>query len=363
MVHNTSNHKQDSLPTLVTTSKDTSSMIPGNVPHVPSMMGLLTNKSAASMRPLFLLFALSSQVQAWIPPKPGSGVIWEPVVAMRQRLGLEFNFTPALLHPETCRYLTVEECQAADENLIDHAKHHRALQEVRRTNPNLGSFKVLVLLIVFGDHVDRPRIAKADVENMWKTLVPEWFDVNSHGLYDIDPVVTEWVVTDNTEKYYSFGKRGVVPDFQKAAWPALDALDKRSDWDWSIFDLDKDGKLDSVMITHSGYGAESMGADEHGTDYMNRIWAHAFSSSTASAAWTSQDGSVQLNGYTVASAFEGVTGAVPATIGLTVHEYMHTFGLPVSAMQLVERLLLHVGRAHAFSSLAILGFVRYNQSG
>jgi hypothetical protein len=314
---------------------------------------LVKSKSATFILPLVLLLALSSQVHAWIPPKPGSNVIWEPVVAMRQRLGLEFNFTPALLHPEICRYLTVEECQEADESMIDHAKHHRALQETRgKENPSLGSIKVLVILIVFGDHVNRPRIPKAEVENTWKTLVPEWFDANSHGQYDIDAVVTEWVVTDNTEKYYSFGKRGVVPDFQKAAWPALDALDKRSDWDWSIFDMDKDGKLDSVMITHSGYGAESMGVDEHGTDYMNRIWAHAFASSNAGSTWTSQDGSVQLNGYTVASALEGESGTTPATIGLTVHEYMHTFGLPVSAMELVERRLLHFSLvAHSFSAL------------
>jgi hypothetical protein len=293
--------------------------------------------NAASMLPLVLLFPLLSQVQAWIPPKHGSDIAWEPVVAMRQRLGLEYNFTPALLHPETCRYLTVEECQTVDKNLIKHSKHHRELQQSSKNNPNLGSFKVLVLLVVFGDHVNRPRIPKEEVENMWKTLVPEWLDVNSHGKYDIDAVVTEWVVTDNTEKYYSFGKRGVVPDFQKAAWPALNALDNRDDWDWSIFDLDSNGEIDSVVITHSGYGAETMAPDQYGAEYENRIWAHAFASSSGDSTWTSKDGSVQLNGYTVASAFEGDKDVIPATIGLTVHEYMHTFGLPVSLVQRLKR--------------------------
>lgn len=134
------------------------------------------------------------------------------------------------------------------------------------------------------------------------------------------------VVTDNTETYYSFGKTGVVPDFQKAAWPALDALDNTPGWDWSMFDRNEDTKLDSVVITHSGYGAETTTTDVYGTGYKNRIWAHAFAQSVES--WSSKDGSVTLNGYTVASAFENDSGVTPATIGLTVHEYMHTFDVP-----------------------------------
>ena len=127
--------------------------------------------------------------------------------------------------------------------------------------------------MVFEDHTDRPLIDKADVELMWSTLVPEWFDVNSHGNYDIEPVVTNWVVSDNTEKYYSFDRSGIVPDLQKAAWPALDALDNTEGWDWSIFDLDADGKLDSVVITHSGYGAETVTDDQYDRPYTQRIWA------------------------------------------------------------------------------------------
>ena len=58
------------------------------------------------------------------------------------------------------------------------------------------------------------------------------------------------VITDRTERYYSFGKAGLTPEFQGAAWPALDALDNTPGWDWSVFDLDNDNKLDSVVITH-----------------------------------------------------------------------------------------------------------------
>ena len=83
--------------------------------------------------------------------------------------------------------------------------------------------------------------------------------------------------------------------------------------------MDGNGELDSVVIIHSGYGAESLEDDCFGTAYTDRIWAHAFSTSFSSDTWQSKDGSVRLNGYTVASAFEGDCGTEPGKIGLTVH--------------------------------------------
>lgn len=280
------------------------------------------------------------QVHAWIPPRPGTEVAdqWESVGAMRQRLGIAFNYTPSLLHPEICRHMTEDECRQGDQDLKTHSRRHRALQQqqqlsqsqqtpnVRGHNPNLGTFKVLVLLVQFSDHTGRPMIDKTDVELMWNTLIPEWFDENSHGNYEIEAVVVDWVVSDNTEQYYSFDRSGITVDFQKAAYPALDALDNTEGWDWSIFDVDQDGRLDSVVITHSGYGAETVSTDEYDTEYTQRIWAHAFAFS-GSVAWTSKDGSVSMSGYTVASAFDSDKDTTPAKIGLTVHEYMHTFDI------------------------------------
>lgn len=98
------------------------------------------------MLPVPLLLLVCSltinTVNAWVPPKPGTEVEWEPVHAMRQRLNITFNYTPTLVHPEICRYMTEEECQRGDENLQAHGKAHRALQNDQKHNPNLGSFKV-----------------------------------------------------------------------------------------------------------------------------------------------------------------------------------------------------------------------------
>ena len=81
-------------------------------------------------------------------------------------------------------------------------------------------------------------------------------------------------MTDNTELYYSFGKRGIVPESQKMAWPILTALDNMPDWDWSDFDRDSDGRLDSVVLIHSGYGAQTEDVDCFGRDFQDRIWPH-----------------------------------------------------------------------------------------
>ena len=102
-----------------------------------------------------------------------------------------------------------------------------------------------MLMVRFTDHLDRELVPKIDVEDFWNSKVPAWFAVNSQSKYSIDPVVIDWQTTDNTEIYYSFGKRGIVGELQQAMWPILDNLDKRTDWDWSQYDMDGDGRLDS----------------------------------------------------------------------------------------------------------------------
>ncbi|CAB9526476.1 Pre-pro-metalloprotease PrtV [Seminavis robusta] len=265
---------------------------------------------------------------SWIPPHPDSKLQWESVQDMRRRLNLEpFNYTTSRhLNAEWCRYLTEDECEEMDISLQEHVEDHKALQKETRRNPNLGKINVLVLMIRFSDHVDRELVPKSLVDTFWETKVPQWMEANSQGRYGIKATVIDWITTDNTEEYYSFGKRGIVLESQKMAWPILDKLDNRPNWDWSQFDLDGNGRIDSLVIIHSGYGAETTTTDCFGADFNNRIWAHAFSG-TSQRSWQSKDGKIKVAGYTVASAFDEDCGTVPAKIGLTVHEYMHTLGL------------------------------------
>lgn len=103
-------------------------------------------------------------------------------------------------------------------------------------------------------NLSRVVIPKAAIDEFWKTKAADWLQVNSQGLYNIEATVIDWITTDNTEIYYSFGERGMVKEAQQMAWPSLNNLDNRPDWDWSKFDLDDNGDLDSVVIIHSGYG-------------------------------------------------------------------------------------------------------------
>jgi hypothetical protein len=79
---------------------------------------------------LLLLLLLLCPVFGWVPPRPGSDLeqTYEPIHAYRRRLNLSYNYHPKLLHPETCRYLTEQECQDADESMQRHAHRHQQIQ-------------------------------------------------------------------------------------------------------------------------------------------------------------------------------------------------------------------------------------------
>jgi M6 family metalloprotease-like protein len=318
---------------------------------------------------LLLVLLAVPEVVCFVPPPLDSRDGWEPVQTMRLRLGLEFNFTPSLINPEMCRYLSEEECQTADQALIEHAQKMRNLpqearqrqrerqlqelqeqhgqeqqstsqqqqqqQEQRELNPTLGVIKVLVILLQFTDHLDRPLIDPLVYDEMWNSqdvsdLIPSgsvarWFQQNSYGLYEIEAHIVPWTVASNTEEYYSFGSSGLVPDFQQAFWPALDLLDAQG-MDWSQYDLDKDGRLDAVVMLHTGYAAELKGVDcNNDREFSQRIWSHAYADSANT--WWSKDYSYRLGGYVVSSAYRDTCGFEPARIGTMTHEFMHTLGL------------------------------------
>jgi hypothetical protein len=155
---------------------------------------------------LFLAWTSVLQIQAWVPPRNQGGTLdesWESVHEMRSRLGIDYNYTPSLLHPELCRYISEDECQLADESMQRHAESHqrrarqrRHLQRTQAPNPSLGKFKVLVLLVQFTDHQDdRILVEKSVIEDLWNGVITEWFNVNSYGAYEIEPVVIDWVLT------------------------------------------------------------------------------------------------------------------------------------------------------------------------
>jgi M6 family metalloprotease-like protein len=373
--------------------------------HTPSKMGRVRRQrpNVRALSPPFLcLSVLSScflnqsfRVHAFVPPHPDSGLAeqWESVHHYRRRLGNQCNYMPRFVHPELCRYLNDQECQDVDASLHDHATRHRSLWEtynkasfhdpvedshgVPSSNNNGGGttirrnpysvapddpvIKVLVVLMRFQDHRDRELPPKEEYEMLWNERIHRWFHLNSYGNYRFHATVTDWMDTDATEIEYADGVSGVRYNLQQAFWPILDQLNDNPAWDWSRFDGNKDGKLDAVVVLHSGYPAEVGGYDcTNQRPVADRIWSHAFASSfswstqgilhsdefqtfdlhqqpqqnSAQSNTTEQNPSVSaaeplyvLHGYVIASGLNGTCGSDVANMGVMVHEYMHTLGL------------------------------------
>jgi M6 family metalloprotease-like protein len=285
---------------------------------------------------LLLLMLLILPATAFVPPHPDSDLAesWEPVHERRRRLQQEFNYTPDFVDHELCRYMTEEECEDVDVNLRDHAKRQQQLfidtndnAPQSRQNPavtmNKQPIRILILLMRFSDHKNRPLPPKSYYEKIWNNRIKTWFDLNSHGRYQYEAVVTDWMDTFDTEAAFAAQSSGLYHGFQQSFWPLLNKLNNKPNWNWSQFDKNKDGKLDAVVVLHSGYPAEVGGLDcTNQRGYVDRIWSHAFASSES---W--KKGGYALHGYVVASALKGTCGANGAQLGIAVHEYMHTLGL------------------------------------
>lgn len=388
------------------------------------------------------LLLCQSNIHGFVPPHPGSDLAenWEPIHAMRRRLQQPYNYTPSFVHPELCRYMSEEECQDVDESLQDHSQRHRRsweqkegddepefadhidesdfssllnhldypetiepesrsssskqqqnkdTQPLLRRNPSIVDedepiIEVLILLMRFQDHKDRDLPNKSEYAKLWNERIHHWFDLNSYGNYRYRATVTDWIDTDDTEETYAAGVSGLRYGLQESIWPLLNTLNEDPTWDWSKFDQDNDGRLDAVVVLHSGYPAEVGGRDcTNQRPAQHRIWSHAFASSRT---WTTlgiigsedygynleqyqqlqmqllqemeatqqQEFSQQrpengphglappeqnveppelldpiysLHGYLIASGLDSTCGAEVAKMGVMVHEYMHTLGL------------------------------------
>lgn len=138
--------------------------------------------------------------------------------------------------------------------------------------------------------------------------------------------MTPWVKTDNTEKHYAEGESALRGGLSGALIPALRKLDNEG-FDFSRFDLDNDGRIDAIIVLHSGYAAELGGSDCYmGGHSRDRIWSHAIA--YTDRFWKSNRQDITVGGYSIASAMRGTCHARPARIAVITHEFMHILGLP-----------------------------------
>jgi len=137
-------------------------------------------------------------------------------------------------------------------------------------------------------------------------------------------------------------------------WEALDYLDDNNIIDFSHYDGNGDGYVDTITFLHSGYGAEHGGTDCKGQEYLNWIWTHQWqrfgdhdrnnigpwvSNRTTTTTTTKEkykssnvegqnnndttSSNIKVWTYQMASAFRETFGDSIAPVGAIAHEFGH----------------------------------------
>lgn len=199
-----------------------------------------------------------------------------------------------------------------------------------------GNVKNLVVMVRFSDHVGRTLPSVADVDVLFNAVggdpalaptgsIKDVYFENSYGQMTlnslVNPGIGDWITVSNTEAYYANGNSGDSTLWQ-ALKEALDTLDAVIDF--NDYDLDNDGRIDSIAFIHSGYGAEWGSTDVFGGSQANRIWSHRWA---IQPQWNSNDG-VSVFDYHISPGVWSTSGSAIGRIGVIAHETGHFFGLP-----------------------------------
>jgi len=196
-----------------------------------------------------------------------------------------------------------------------------------------GTIRNLVVLIRFSNHVDRALPSPSEIEVLFNApggdpvLAPtgsvrDVYLQNSYGQLELNSDIAPWVTVSGTEQYYANGVSG-DSTLWEALREALDILD--ASVDFSQYDLNNDGYIDSIAFLHSGYGAEWGRTDAYGVNPADRIWSHRWS--IQNPPWTSNEG-VTVADYHISPALWSTGGSSIGHIGVIAHETGHFFGLP-----------------------------------
>jgi M6 family metalloprotease-like protein len=197
----------------------------------------------------------------------------------------------------------------------------------------LGAINNLVVMVQFSNHVTRTLPSSSDVDVLFNAVggdavlaptgsVRDVYLENSYGQMELNSTATGWMTVSNTEQYYADGSYGRSSKIWEALIEALNLAD--ASIDFSQFDEDYDGDIDSITFIHSGYAAEWGGTDEDGTYYTDRIWSHK---SIMEPEWVSEEG-VRVGLYHISPGLWGTSGSDIGRIGVISHETGHSFGLP-----------------------------------
>jgi M6 family metalloprotease-like protein len=227
--------------------------------------------------------------------------------------------------------MTEEECLDFDRRSIEAA---RRLAVIYRTT---GYLRVPVVLMRFTDHVWREQPTPENYDFIFNSWEPDEFwtpagsvkrflKLNAQEHMEIDFDIMPWKTTNGTELYYSFNRSGITTALGAALNPVLDQLEDDK-VDWTLYDQNGDGKIDAMLVLHSGYQAEVGNFDCYsGANFTYRIWSHAITS--APNPWVSPSTGIKVDNYAICGGHRGVCQNKHPYLGVITHEFLHLFGLP-----------------------------------
>lgn len=217
-------------------------------------------------------------------------------------------------------------CKALASNGI--VRHQQSAHR-RSLNPSVGQFRALVILVRFTDHSARELPPVEHYEALCRLEIVPYLNQQSYGQYVVEDCdVYDWRTTDNTEMFYADEVSGFKKSDEASAFfePVLTQLDSEGSMNWLSYDIDRDGKIDSLSVIHSGYAAEQgIGANCNEPHPKHRIFSQGHR--TSMTGWTDSMKAISVNGYSISSGFDQVCqNARPASMGVWAHEWIHTFG-------------------------------------
>ncbi len=184
-----------------------------------------------------------------------------------------------------------------------------------------GTWRALALLVEFTDNPAAVGAAFFDSLLFGTSFgdLRHYYQDVSYGTLDIVtvnlPSSIGWCLMPQTYAYYAGGNSGFGTYPQNAQRMAEDAVLLADPLvDYSQYDNDADGYVDTVFIIHAGPGAETTGNS-------NDIWSHSWAMVNDPLV----DG-VIANGYTTEPEYWTTPGDM--TSGVYAHELGHAFGLP-----------------------------------
>jgi len=216
-------------------------------------------------------------------------------------------------------------------------REHSHVNSHRRT-ATLGYRANLMIPFRFSDHLNRPLPSISDLNVLMNNIGPnkklcptgsvrDVYLKSSFGKLDLNSTIASWVILPNNESYYAANNSGMGFMAHIMIRDALDAL-QSTGFNFTAFDKDRDGFIDSLGFLHSGYGAEWGGTDSYGTYYTDRVWSHKWALfSLPTGKWTSIT-NISVYNYHVSSSLWGASGSEIGRIGVIAHEIGHFFGLP-----------------------------------